>query len=81
MQTRLWICLSLAAMALADAQPTLTTITSTLSPATGTTAYPSITSYPDYDGGVCIPCPNVAATIEKDAGCTSDHPTFYYLDK
>jgi hypothetical protein len=81
MRTYLSAWLALATFALADSQPTLTTITNTIAAATGTTTYPSATAYPDYDGGVCENCPNAGATIEKDAGCPSDHPTFYYLDK
>ena len=81
MRAYLWTWLALATLALADSQPTLTTITSTIAAVTGTTVYPSMSAYPNYDGGVCQNCPNEGATIEKDAGCPSDHPTFYYLDK
>lgn len=79
MKTNVWILLSLVTLALADVEPTLTTITRTLLPAT--TTYPLPSAYPDYDGGVCENCPNVGATLEKDAGCPTDHPTFYYIDK
>src|SRR5690349_15876642 len=86
--------LALVATALAATEPTLTTvITRTIQPSTfiSTILPTTITStilppqatgkFPNFDGGVCEPCPNRGATTEKEGGCPSDHPTFYYVDK
>ncbi|KAH8651902.1 hypothetical protein BGZ60DRAFT_533773 [Tricladium varicosporioides] len=85
---------ALVATAFAATEPTLiTVITRTIQPSTlistilpttitSTISSPQATGkFPNFDGGVCQPCPNKGATTEKEGGCPSDHPTFYYVDR